>query len=155
MVDTAVELAGRIATYHLVNVVMPMAFLPRTPVDIVSTVPYGGLEPVDVLGAATDAAAHYLEQLADRMRRDGLRVTKHVEIHTSPAEVILSYTAKLAAPLIAMASHGRGRAGRFFLGSVTDKVLRGGTAPVLVRVPEMPSQGPAMRTEREAASVRY
>ena len=39
------------------------------------------------------------------------------------------------ASLIAMTSHGRGATARLLIGSVADKVVRGATVPVLVRVP--------------------
>jgi nucleotide-binding universal stress UspA family protein len=48
------------------------------------------------------------------------------------AEAILAQSWAGQADLIVMATHGRGRVSRFFVGSVADEVLRGATASVLV-----------------------
>jgi nucleotide-binding universal stress UspA family protein len=52
--------------------------------------------------------------------------------------------------LIAIATHGRGVAGRLLVGSVADKVLRGATVPVLIHRPTIPT--PPMP---EAHAVAY
>lgn len=49
-----------------------------------------------------------------------------------PAESILRFCAKEKADLLVMGSHGRGAAKSLLLGSVTMKVLAGGTVPTLV-----------------------
>jgi len=52
-----------------------------------------------------------------------------------PAEAILAGAREQAATLIALTTHGRMGLARWELGSVTDKVLRGSTLPMLVCVP--------------------
>ena len=135
LIDEAVELAGVSAKYHLIHVIVPMPTLPvRSPLDIVPASPPDAMPP-DLLGAARDSANRYLEKLARRLRRRAPRVSTHVLIRGSPAQAILEYVQDLAAPLVAMPSRGRGTAARMLLGSVTDKVVRGSTVPVLTRTP--------------------
>lgn len=53
----------------------------------------------------------------------------------NPARSILTYAASLPADLIVMGTHGRGGFERLVLGSVTEKVLRKATCPVLTVPP--------------------
>jgi nucleotide-binding universal stress UspA family protein len=55
----------------------------------------------------------------------------------SPASAIVDYAAENAIDVIVMGTHGRGRVGRWLLGSVADRVVRTAPCPVLVvRHPE-------------------
>jgi nucleotide-binding universal stress UspA family protein len=65
----------------------------------------------------------------------GLRVETRTLVHHHPARAILEYAANQGVDLIAIATHGRGVAGRLLVGSVADKVLRGATIPVLIHRP--------------------
>jgi nucleotide-binding universal stress UspA family protein len=56
-------------------------------------------------------------------------------VHSQPATAILEQAQALHSDLIAMATHGRGGFSRMFLGSVTDKVLRGHPGALLVYHP--------------------
>ena len=47
-------------------------------------------------------------------------------------EAIVDYAATKKISLIVMASHGRSGIGRWTLGSVAEKVVRGGSSPVLL-----------------------
>lgn len=76
----------------------------------------------------------YLEQIAARLRAEGLKV--HVSIVIDqPAVAILDYARQHEIDVIAMATHGRGGVSRVLLGSVADKVVRGGNTPVLLYRP--------------------
>ena len=55
-----------------------------------------------------------------------------VDDNTSSAEEIIKAEADLDVDLIAMSTHGRRGISRWAFGSVTEKVLRGGSVPVLV-----------------------
>jgi nucleotide-binding universal stress UspA family protein len=150
VIADAVAVAGESATYHLVHVVEAMTLIPTSPIGMVA-VPGAGLG--DTLGAARDATIAYLDRLAERLRRRGLQVTTRAEVDGRPAEAILSYASDLPAPLVAMTSHGRGRAGRMLLGSVADKLIRGATMPILVRVGGVRRPGqPRRRAEPAMAS---
>src|SRR5438270_768954 len=73
-----------------------------------------------VLAVQADAD---LGEVAAGLRLDGLSVDTKVVLNQPPAVAVL--VAAEWAGLIVMASHGRGRVARVFLGSVTDKVVRG------------------------------
>jgi nucleotide-binding universal stress UspA family protein len=79
---------------------------------------------------ALDEAQAYLDRTADRLHAQGLTVKTCVVLHTYPADAILEEARKV--DVIALATHGRGGFRRLLLGSVADKVLRGGTTPMLV-----------------------
>jgi nucleotide-binding universal stress UspA family protein len=80
----------------------------------------------------------YLGRTADRLRSRGLQVTTRTLVHHQPARAILEYAADQGVDLIAIATHGRGVAGRLLFGSVADKVLRGAAIPVLIHRPTAP-----------------
>lgn len=81
-----------------------------------------------------DEAQAYLDRIAGRLRKQGLSVQAHAVLESHPAEAILQETRE--ADVIALATHGSGGLRRLFLGSVADKVLRGGTTPMLVCRPQ-------------------
>jgi nucleotide-binding universal stress UspA family protein len=77
-----------------------------------------------------DEAQAYLDRIAERLRGQGLTVQTRTVLHMYPADAILEEARE--ADVIGLATHGRGGLGRLLLGSVADKVLRGGTTPMLV-----------------------
>jgi hypothetical protein len=70
-------------------------------------------------------------------------------------ERILEATRFKKADLIVMSTHGRSGLGRLILGSVTELVLRGTTAPIcIVRAPGAPIEAPkGAATPREKKEV--
>jgi nucleotide-binding universal stress UspA family protein len=95
----------------------------------------------------TATAESYLHGVADSFR--GMDVTCTVRTGR-PDEVIVNAAEKHAGILLAMASHGRSGLGRFLLGSVAEKILRGARNPVLlVRA----GAGAGANGERELKSV--
>jgi nucleotide-binding universal stress UspA family protein len=86
----------------------------------------GGLETEEK--AARDA----LEAEASALREEGLTVDVETVTGVSPAEGILDFAEKEGVDLVAMATHGRGGVARLVLGSIADKVIRGGNVPVLL-----------------------
>lgn len=104
---------------------------------------YGGPEgtwmPVDSIRDLDERArvtsTKVLEDLARKLA-PGVKT----EVHAAPGiptDVILAEAESFGADLIVLATSGRGRARRFFLGSTTDKVVRQANCPVLV----IPSHG--------------
>ncbi len=94
----------------------------------------------------------------DRVARDlvaaGVHATSTVEVATNPTRAILDRIAATGPDLVAMSNHGRGLS-RLFMGSVADKVLRGGGRPVLCwRAPHVDEKpgGPSARMFATAAS---
>ena len=80
----------------------------------------------------------YLDRIAGRLRERGLRIRTRVAVDDHPAAAILHEAQALQADLIALETHGRRGLSRLILGSVTDKVVRGAHAPVLVHRPAHP-----------------
>lgn len=84
--------------------------------------------------AEVDAARSSLHGLAEDMRRRlaPLEVEEIVVRGEAPDAVIASVAAVRGAEFIAMASHGRSGLKRLLLGSVTERVIRRTTIPVIV-----------------------
>ena len=81
--------------------------------------------------AITQAAVTYLNEVADSLRERGVGVT--VATETGPvAETIIRFAEATSIDLVAMCTHGRTGLVRWALGSVADRVLRGGSTPVLL-----------------------
>jgi len=78
-------------------------------------------------------AQEYLEKLAVGLRKRGLKVLTRVEVEDKPALAVLHHAKET--DLVALCTHGRRGLTRLFLGSVADKVIRGGHLPVLVYRP--------------------
>jgi nucleotide-binding universal stress UspA family protein len=130
IIDSAVALGSPNTTYVLARVVTSV------PVMLDFADPYATL-PVVVDPEATDLAAatarRYIEGIAARLSADGVRsVEQVIVISELPAPALLDIARANDVDLIAIATHGRGPA-RLVLGSVTDKLLRGGSTPLLVR----------------------
>lgn len=120
---------GRImeSRFTLVGVVSPNVILgART-----YPVPAGRLEE------RNEKVQAYLDSVAEELRREGFRVDARATQGQTPAGAILEKADELGATLIAMARHGYGGLSRTVLGSVSDKVLRGGRRPVLLLRPQM------------------
>jgi nucleotide-binding universal stress UspA family protein len=99
-----------------------------------------GLEPQPLIldSALIDElktqARTYLEAIANKLRKDGLSVSSRVMVDDRVAPAILDEGRDF--DLMALATHGRHGVARMILGSVTDKLVRGATGPVLVVPPE-------------------
>ena len=104
--------------------------------------------PHDVHGephlARADAAATYLEERAQALRVAGVAV--ETDVHDRPvanvAAAIDRHAHEHAADLIAMCAHGRSNPLDRLLGSIAERILRGGGAPILLRTVREPSDGP-------------
>ncbi len=85
-------------------------------------------------------ALAYLEEHAVPLRRRGLAVEVHV--HERPvsdvAAALDSHTHELAADLIAMCAHGRSNLRTQLIGSIAERILRGGSVPILLRTVRHP-----------------
>ncbi len=89
----------------------------------------------EVTAAETAKAEEYLAAVAVRLRADGLDVV--TAIPDGPAaEKIIEYAEAQSIDLIVMSTHGRGGIQRLLVGSVTDRVIRSSTLPVLVVRPD-------------------
>ncbi len=84
--------------------------------------------------ACKKEAAEYLADVEKRLKGKGLKVRTVLKMGDSGGE-ILDFAAHNPVDLIAMASHGRSGISRWAYGSVTSKVLRGISTPILVVTP--------------------
>lgn len=76
-------------------------------------------------------AMTYVRHLADSLRTGNLRIETFTAVG-EPAQEILNLTEKEKPDAIVMATHGRTGLSRWFLGSVTQRVLSASPVPVLV-----------------------
>ena len=78
-----------------------------------------------------EQAANYLERTGEGLRLQGVVVETRVGVG-STADEIIKAADEIDADLIAMSTHGRSGLSRWAFGSVTDRVLRAGSVPILV-----------------------
>lgn len=133
--ETALEQATRIgslahARYTLVRIVAPV----MVPVHPYAFAGAAVRPDDDVTSGEMQHAREYLEAQAAQLAATGLRVEAQVRLADHPATGILGVARDVQADLISMCTHRHGAA-RFVLGSVADKILRGGTLPLLVMHP--------------------
>ena len=117
------------ATFELLHIVDAL---------IIGNYPFMPVSPIGLDEGLKDrvaAAESYLAGVAERLRALDLDVHTRVLVAEQVAPTILDAARETAGTMIAMATHGRGGLSRFVLGSVTDKVVRGTQAPVLLYHP--------------------
>ncbi len=95
---------------------------------------------------ADERALAYLDGLVQRLPADsGVPVTKVVLEGPGVPEALEQYATTVGIDLVVMTTHGRGPLSRFWLGSVTDELVRMATRPVLVVRPQ--EEAPAFARE--------
>jgi len=103
---------------------------------------FPGADPTEAQLDAVRESEKYLEGVEKELTGRGLRVTSVVR-YGHAAEEILDHAAFAGIDLIAMSTHGRTGVGRWFLGSVAEKVLRASSTPLLLlRAPGAPTAAP-------------
>jgi nucleotide-binding universal stress UspA family protein len=103
--------------------VVQLPVLPHATSDVVLAGPEG---------SQVDHAESYLATVAEGIAPETVVSTMEVRSHTQPAVGILDFVHEWAGDMVVICTRGLGVARRLFLGSVTDKVVRGATIPVLV-----------------------
>lgn len=78
----------------------------------------------------------YLATLAAAIAAECGRPVETALLDGSPGEALVRHAGEVGADLVVMATHGRGPASRFWLGSTTDYVLRHGGVPLLAIRPD-------------------
>ncbi len=87
-------------------------------------------------------AKKYLLNVGEQLSNKQINLMYKVAVSENPAEAIIEAETECNANLVAMATHGRSGISRFTLGSIADKVMRGGNVPVLmVRASEDSNSG--------------
>jgi len=93
---------------------------------------------------SADDARQYLEGHAERLRGEGVAVD--VEVHARPvadvAGALDQHAHELKADLIAMCAHGRTNLRERTMGTIAERILRGGSIPILLRTVRRPQQRP-------------
>jgi len=135
---------GEAALHHVEEMVSALALESKVEVilfQVVTLLTYAvatGDEAVEIpytpseLEQIKAQAMDYLGKAAECLEGKGVTVRCEVAFGTSSAEEIIKAEAEVKADLVAMSTHGRHGITRLAFGSVTDKVLRGGNAPVLI-----------------------
>lgn len=82
-----------------------------------------------------EAANASMEETVTELRSRGIDAHLEVVVSRDVAGAVLDAASRESMDLIALTKHGRGDLSRLVFGSVTDKVLRGASLPVLVRRP--------------------
>jgi nucleotide-binding universal stress UspA family protein len=116
----AIDLAARLDAQLVVLTVMSTAARDKDPRE-------GRANPVGRRDERTVA----VQQVVDRARAEGARATSLIW-DGEPGEAIVEAADAEAVDLIVVGSHERSAVGRFFLGSVSDYVVRHAKAPVMV-----------------------
>jgi nucleotide-binding universal stress UspA family protein len=88
------------------------------------------------LTTVPDAEA-YLTEIAERFRAEGITVDTHVDTNEGgdTAGRIVDHVAEMKVDLVVLCAHGRSGLGRWLFGSIAQKVLAVGIAPVLMVLP--------------------
>lgn len=84
------------------------------------------------LNGFREEAKAYLRRVSKSLRSEQITIVPKVAVNQNPAEAIIEAEKEVNADLVAMATHGRSGISRFALGSVAEKVMRGGGVPVLM-----------------------
>ena len=77
-------------------------------------------------------ATEYLQQVGDKLRREGVPAVEEQLLHGDAANAILDKVQQSPDALVAVTTHGRSGLGRWIMGSVTDRIVRYSGTPVLV-----------------------
>jgi nucleotide-binding universal stress UspA family protein len=85
-----------------------------------------------ILKQAEEEAKKYLEEMAARLKREGLKRVSIRFLAGESAYQIIDFARKTPDNLIAMCSHGKSGIGRLLLGSVAGRVVRHSGDPVLI-----------------------
>lgn len=121
-------------------------------------------EMYDELLAAEDRDAHtYLAHIAAELAARGIHV-QVLAVRGDPAATLIDVARQTPADLVVMSTHGRTGLERFALGSVADRLVREGTAPVLLLralgtpasapTPERGQRGETAESMRDGREVR-
>ena len=96
---------------------------------------YGSPElvtPLIVDEKQRESAEKYLTNLAEELKKRGLKVTAMVRTGQQVAVEIIDFAKETGVDLIVMCTHGRSGITRWVLGSVTHKVLTRTETPILL-----------------------
>jgi nucleotide-binding universal stress UspA family protein len=99
---------------------------------------------------AMNEAVGYLQEVADRLRGEGVAATYHVHENRASdvARGIAEHVQELGGDLVVMCAHGNGGVRDFLFGSIAQQVLQHGPRPVWLVQPRRDGSAPPFRLER-------
>ena len=93
-----------------------------------------GVDTALLMRDVETAAQIYVARMTEELKEEGLTVRGIVSTGWA-ADAIIKYADENGVDLIIMSTHGRSGLGRWFMGSVADKVVRHSKVPVLTVAP--------------------
>jgi nucleotide-binding universal stress UspA family protein len=138
--ESAFALAQRLGdSFEIVHVLEPPAvMLPELAVD-----------GSQMMMSLTQASEQRLASMVARFRDRGVEVS-HRTLQGAAEETLPGYAAEQKARLLALGTHGRKGAARFFIGSVAERIVRRAHVPILI-VPEKTT----LRSEDDRAAIDH
>ncbi|MBL0217925.1 MAG: universal stress protein [Myxococcales bacterium] len=121
--DEAKLHGGALLLLHIVD--LPRQFSPDAAI-----VPTETGAPISVKDYAVNAAEAHLQDLAERLGKDGVKATTFIRIG-NPVDEINRFAEENKVDLIVMGTHGHTGIRAWIAGSVTEKVVRSAKVPVL------------------------
>jgi universal stress protein A len=97
----------------------------------IAIVPEPSGAPVNMKEFATRGAEGHLADIAARLEKDGIKPVGMYVRFGKPAEEIIAFADEQNVDLIVMGTHGRTGLAHLLLGSVTERVVRTSSRPVL------------------------
>ena len=92
----------------------------------------GSAYTAELLELATKDAADYLDKTVDGLRLKGLKAERCLLLQGDTAGQLIDLAGRTTNVLVVMSTRGRSGLGRWVLGSVADRVVRGSGCPVLL-----------------------
>lgn len=74
----------------------------------------------------------YVREVAAKLHQEGISSVKEIALYGPPDQLVLDTAVEIPDNLVAMTTHGRSGVGRWWLGSVADRVVRYCGCPVLL-----------------------
>jgi nucleotide-binding universal stress UspA family protein len=140
--------ARTVALTNTAELVLAMIVEPLP--TMVPPVPYPlGVPPVSEEARMLEDQ-RYLDAVRVRLEDEGLQVETRVLVGRNVAKQITEVAVRERCDLITMATHGAGGLDRLLMGSVTDRVIRRSSVPVLVLRP--PTEVPTHDAQAEEAT---
>jgi nucleotide-binding universal stress UspA family protein len=129
LAEMAIPYAAALASKLDLEITLVRAFSLPGPISMEEDLAENGQEAGEQLGKEAQA---YLDEKAERLRAAGVKKISTVAVNGPAAETIIALAKKKAKSLVVMCTHGKSGVRRWILGSVTERVTRYATKPVLV-----------------------
>ncbi|HEU0029666.1 MAG TPA: universal stress protein [Kofleriaceae bacterium] len=122
--DEAKAHDGEVIILHVVE--LPAHFGPETTLIVTDR----SETPIGMRQYAIESATAHVQDLADRLEADGVRVSAFVRVG-KPVDEINQFVTEHNCDVIVMGTHGRTGVRHLIAGSVAERVVRTATVPVL------------------------